>query len=199
MLFLGTYPGLRILRVSRWVGQGGHRKFLVLRGLVCGYNLSGEFEAKRKLVCGSRRRRASIEVKKMNIEAFLLCDCATQDRQGKLNVLGAFDNIFISQVPYVHPACTVAGRIRFSKIEEGDHKIQIDVIDEDGKEIGPKKLEGHLSVRLGNDVSSGAFNFILNFQRIKFENFGQYRIDLAIDGRQEGALPFYVRKIPKQR
>ena len=134
----------------------------------------------------------------MNIEAFLLCDCATQDRQGKLNVLGAFDNIFIAQVPYIHPACTVAGRIRFSKIEEGDHKIQINIIDEDGKEIGPKKLEGHLSVRLGNDVGSGAFNFILNFQRIKFENFGQYRIDLAIDGRQEGSLPFYVRKIPNQ-
>ena len=134
----------------------------------------------------------------MNIEAFLLCDCATQDRQGKLNVLGAFDNIFIAQVPYIHPACTVAGRIRFSKIEEGDHKIQINIIDEDGNEIGPKKLEGHLTVRLGDDVGSGAFNFILNFQRIKFENFGQYRIDLAIDGRQEGSLPFYVRKIPKQ-
>ena len=134
----------------------------------------------------------------MNIEAFLLCDCATQDRQGKLNVLGAFDNIFIAQVPYVHPACTVAGRVRFSKIEEGDHKIQINIIDEDGKEIGPKKLEGHLTVRLGDDVGSGAFNFILNFQRIKFEKHGQYRIDLAIDGRQEGSLPFYVRKIPKQ-
>jgi len=134
----------------------------------------------------------------MNIEAFLLCDCATQDRQGKLNVLGAFNNIFVAQMPYVHPACTVAGRVRFTKIEEGDHKIRINIIDQDGQAIGPKKIEGHLSARVGDDVDSAAFNFILNFQRLKFQKYGQYRIDLAIDGRQEGSLPFHVRKIPNR-
>ncbi|MHC4882477.1 MAG: DUF6941 family protein, partial [Planctomycetota bacterium] len=32
------------------------------------------------------------------MEAFLLCDAAT-DQNGKLNVLGAFDNIFAKETP----------------------------------------------------------------------------------------------------
>ncbi len=132
----------------------------------------------------------------MNIEAFLLCDAAT-DQQGKLNVLGAFDNIWTKKVPTVHPACAIAARIRFEKIEEGSHTIRIHIIDEDGKSIGPK-LEGNVNVRIGDDVDSTATNIVLNIQRLKFEKYGQYRIDLAIDNQIMASLPFHVKDIPNQ-
>ena len=132
----------------------------------------------------------------MNIEAFLLCDAAT-DQQGKLNILGAFDNIFAKKVPTMHPACAIAARIRFEKIEEGSHTIRIHIIDEDGKSIGPK-LEGNVNVRIGDDVDSTATNIVLNIQRLKFEKYGQYRIDLAIDNQIKGSLPFHVREAPNQ-
>lgn len=85
----------------------------------------------------------------MNIEAFLLCDAAT-DQQGKLNVLGAFDNIWTKKVPAIHPACAVVARIRFEKTEEGNHPIRIHVIDEDGKPIG-HKFDGNVIVRIIGD------------------------------------------------
>ena len=132
----------------------------------------------------------------MNIEAFLLCDAAT-DQQGKLNVLGAFDNIFAKKVPTAHPACAVAARIRFEKIEEGSHPIRIHIIDEDGKSIGPK-LQGNMNVSIGDDVDSRAANIVLNIQRLKLEKYGQYRIDLAIDNQIKGSLPLHVREIPNQ-
>ena len=132
----------------------------------------------------------------MNIEAFLLCDAAT-DQQGKLNILGAFDNIFAKEMPTMHPACAVAARIRFEKIEGGNHPIRIHIIDEDGKPIGPK-LEGNVNVRIGDDADSTATNMVLNIQRLKFEKYGQYRIDLAIDNQIMASLPFRVRKIPNQ-
>jgi len=59
----------------------------------------------------------------MNIELFVLCDAAT-DQQGKLNILGAFDSLWAQKVPVSHPQCAVALRIRFSKIEEGEHNIK---------------------------------------------------------------------------
>ena len=130
----------------------------------------------------------------MNIEAFLLCDCAT-DQRGKLNVLGAFDSIYSRQMPTVHPTCTVAARIRFEKIEQGEHKVRISVIDQDGKAIVPR-LDGNISVQVREDVGSSVVNLILNLQRLKFENYGEYRIDLAIDGKVEGSLPFNVREMP---
>ena len=132
----------------------------------------------------------------MNIEAFLLCDCAT-DQRGKLNVLGAFDSIYARKMPTVHPACTVATRIRFERIEEGEHKVSIAVIDEDGKAIVPR-LNGNISVRARDDAGSSVVNLILNLQRLKFENYGEYRIDLAIDGKVEASLPFSVREVPSR-
>ena len=132
----------------------------------------------------------------MNIEAFLLCDAAT-DQQGKLNILGAFDNIWAKKVPATHPACAIAARIRFEKVEEGNHPIRIHIIDEDGKSIGPN-LQGTINVDVVGDVGSTVTNIVLNIQRLNFEKYGQYRIDIAIDNQIKGSLPFYVREIPNQ-
>jgi len=129
----------------------------------------------------------------MDVEAFLLCDAAT-DQRGKLNVLGAFDTIFAKQVPTVHPACAVAARLRFSKIEQGEHAVRICVIDQDGKEVVPK-LEGKVSVRVGDEAGSAALNLILNFQRVKLPEYGEYRVDLAVDGEQKASLPLFVRSV----
>jgi len=132
----------------------------------------------------------------MDVEAFLLCDCAT-DQQGKLNILGAFDNIWTKQVPTVHPACTIAARVRFSKIEEGEHKIRINIIDADGNTVGPD-LHDTISVRIPPNEDSGIQNLILNIQGLKLERYGQYRVDLAINGRQVASVPLKIRQIPKQ-
>jgi len=130
----------------------------------------------------------------MNIEAFLLCDAAT-DEHGKLNVLGAFDTIFTEQIPTAHPACAVAAKIRFEKVEEGEHKFRLQIIDLDGKPVSPK-LDGNISVHIPDDADSSAVNLILNIQGQKFERYGKFNIDLAIDGRIVGSLPLMVKKIP---
>ena len=130
----------------------------------------------------------------MDIEAFLLCDAAT-DQNGKLNVLGAFDTILARQVPTTHPACAVALRIRFSRIEEGQHPFRICVIDEDGAEVFPK-LEGTISVRAPAKSDSTVVNVVANLQGLKLQNYGKYRIDLAIDGRQTASLPFILAQAP---
>ncbi len=128
----------------------------------------------------------------MNIEAFLLCDAATE-QQGKLNVLGSFDTIFSKQMPTIHPACSVALRIRFEKVEDGEHKVRLQIIDLDGKPISPK-LEGNVNVRVPDNVDSSAVNLILNIQGQKFEKFGKFNIYLAIDGTKEASLPLWVSK-----
>jgi hypothetical protein len=132
----------------------------------------------------------------MNIESFLLCDAAT-DQAGKLNVLGAFDNIFSKEIPVRHRACSIATRIRFSKIEAGDHTVRIFIIDADGNSIGPK-LEGNISVRIGDNLSTAVVNLILNIQNLEFKQYGQYQIDLAIDGNVQASLPLYIRPVPER-
>ena len=132
----------------------------------------------------------------MNIEAFLLCDFAS-DQHGKLNVVGAFDSIFANKMPTVHPACSVAARLRFDRIEEGDHNVRVDVVDEDGRPV-VSRLDGQISVHIRENLSSSAVNLVLHLQRVKFEKYGQYCINLAIDGKIEASLPFTVRQPQNQ-
>ncbi len=132
----------------------------------------------------------------MEIEAFLLCDAATE-QQGKLNVLGAFDAIFAEKMPVTLQTCSITTRVRFEKIEDGDHSVKIHIINQDGKNIGPK-LEGSVSVKTRPGSDSTVANLILNIQRLKFEQYGIYRIDLAIDGNIKASVPLRVAEPSSQ-
>ncbi|MBI5417284.1 hypothetical protein HZA55_04980 [Candidatus Poribacteria bacterium] len=132
----------------------------------------------------------------MKIEIFVLCDAAT-NYQNKLNILGTFDTIFSNTMPIIYPQCSVAVRFRFYQIEEGDHKISINITDSNGKSIF-QPLYTNVSIGFGKDgPTSLSTNLILNIQGLKLDKFGEYVINLAIDNKQEATLPLYVKEISK--
>jgi hypothetical protein len=133
----------------------------------------------------------------MKIEVFALCDAAT-DNQGKLNILGTFDQIYAAKVPVVHPACAIALRLRFDKMEEGIHKVNLQLVNPDGIPVF-QPMEGEVHPRMGEDVESVAVNLILNFQHVKFAEFADYQITLAMDDVAMGTLPLRVREMPSPR
>ena len=126
----------------------------------------------------------------MNIEVYSLCDAATND-MGKLNMLGAFDTIWTREIPIVHQQCAIALRIRFESIERGEHRVLVTFVDLDGRNI-LSPMNGTINVNFPDDQRSGSANLILNIQRLKLEKYGEYAIDLAIDGRSECSLPLFV-------
>jgi len=132
----------------------------------------------------------------MKIEVFALCDAAT-DNRGKLNILGTFDQIYAAKMPVVHPACAIALRVRFDKMEEGIHKINLQLVDPDGTPVF-QPMQGEVNPRMAADIESVAVNLILNFQHMKFESFADYQINLAIDDVSRSSLPLRVREIPQQ-
>ena len=126
----------------------------------------------------------------MKVEAFLLCDAAT-DTMGKLNILGAFDRIFLKSVPGVYQGCTVAMRVRFYRSEMGNHNFDIRFIEQDGKDI-MKPLNGQVNVTFSSDANSGAMNFVLNIMRMRFEYYGDYQLDLRMNDQMMASLPLTV-------
>jgi hypothetical protein len=131
----------------------------------------------------------------MKVEIFTLCDAATESGS-KLNILGSFDTLFVVNEPIIHPACAVALKIRFSRIETGQHSLKISFVDMDGKKVMPD-IEGPLNVKIKSGDETATANLIMNIQGLRLPGFGEYSIDLAIDGREEGSLPLYVKKIDK--
>lgn len=128
----------------------------------------------------------------MQVEIFVLCDAATADF-GKLSILGAFDTIWAQAMPLVHPQCAVTLRVRFSLIERGEHKVMVKFIDLDGKDVIPPG-QGSINVNFPDEQGSGSANLILNIHGLKLEKFGEYSIDLVIDGQEKASVPLLVKQ-----
>ncbi len=126
----------------------------------------------------------------MRVEIFALCDAATE-HQGKLNLLGTFDTLNAAAFPSRHPQCAIALRMRFSRIEEGPHRVRIRIVDEDGAPLVPA-LDGQFEVRCRPEVDSASANLVLTLQALPLTRPGRFAIDLAVDGREEASLPLYV-------
>ena len=131
---------------------------------------------------------------KMNVEAFLLCDAATESVGRKLNVLGAFDHLLAARRPVVHSACAIVARIRFSLSEAGDHSFRISFVDQDGQNIIPP-VTAEATFALPEGSLSGAYNMILNIQKLSIKDFGDYSLDLVIDDATAASLPLTVKPL----
>jgi hypothetical protein len=129
----------------------------------------------------------------MDIQIAALCDAAT-DSHGKLNILGTFDTINAAQLPAVHPACSIALRLVFSKMEEGHKEMRLSFVDEDGKLVMPS-VDIPVEITLLEDTSFISRNFIVNIQQMRFERAGLYSIDIAVSGHHIGSIPLLVRHI----
>jgi hypothetical protein len=133
----------------------------------------------------------------MDIQVAVLCDAAN-DASGKLNILGAFDTIYASQLPAIHPQACIAVRMTLSKGEEGSHKLTINFGDEDGKLVMPS-VPITMEVSIPDDTIFISRNLIINIQPLKFEKAGLYSIDISMDGRQGGSIPLLVKHTPKKQ
>jgi hypothetical protein len=132
----------------------------------------------------------------MNIQVAVLCDAATDDNSGKLNLLGAFDTIYAQQMPAVHPQCAVALRGTFVPGDEGTRKLTLNFINADGRAI-MQAIEIPVPVTLPDDAHFLTRNFIVNIQQLKFEEPGLYSVDVRLDDESQASIPLLVKLVER--
>ncbi|MGQ0602551.1 MAG: DUF6941 family protein [Anaerolineales bacterium] len=128
----------------------------------------------------------------MHVDIFTLCDAATADG-GKLNILGAFDTIFVEKFPAIHPQCAVALRVRFRPSERGDHQVSMELVDEDGRPVIPA-LQLTLTVDIAPPERFTTIAVAFNMQRLVFPNEGEYAVNLVIDREEKASFQLMLRK-----
>jgi hypothetical protein len=133
----------------------------------------------------------------MDVQVAVLCDAAN-DSGGKLNILGAFDTIHAVELPATHLSCTVALRLAFTNAEEGQHKLALHFVNDDGHPI-MTSIEQNVNIALPDDAHFITCNFIVNIQQLKFDAPGLYAIDLSLDGKLKGSIPLNVKLTPPQQ
>jgi hypothetical protein len=97
----------------------------------------------------------------------------------------------------VHPQFAVVLRLRFVKSESANHPFRINIINQDGKSILPKPVDGNVNVQIQQADESVVINLVGNFRDVKFEQFGRYSVDLTMDGKVRGSLPLFVKQAPQ--
>ena len=78
-----------------------------------------------------------------------------------------------------------------------DHRMTINIIDEDGKSVDPAKMpiRADMPIKVPDEVPFLTRNLVLNFQGLKFPDEGIYHVDVTIDGRVVIRLPLRVVKV----
>jgi hypothetical protein len=117
----------------------------------------------------------------MKVSVFTLCDFARAEGS-KMNIIGTFNTVWSHQAPVVYPLCALAAILRFERIEEGPKTLRISFIDADGNSIMPT-LTPQFNVQFTAAQSEATVQFALVMQQINLPRFGEYSIDLAVDGR----------------
>ena len=108
----------------------------------------------------------------MEIEIFTLADYAADYGNGKLVVIGTFDTIFTGVFPAIHPACSIALRMRVANSESGYHNFEIKILDPKNANF-KDPLKGELEVKENPNSDHSTFNIVLNLNNVAFESPGR--------------------------
>ncbi|MFV1995974.1 MAG: hypothetical protein ACC661_11120 [Verrucomicrobiales bacterium] len=133
----------------------------------------------------------------MDIQVATLCDSAA-DYGAKLCILGAFDTICSPKFPAVHPHCAIALRLCFIPEDNGETRLNISVIDEDGKGIIPS-IEPVIQVEVPHDSFFMTRNLVLNLQGMSFPRAGQYSVDIRCNNEIARRIPLRVVGVDELR
>ena len=136
----------------------------------------------------------------MDIQIATLCDFAADYGNGKMVINGTFDALRATKLPVVHPHCSLAMRICVLPEDSGDHRMTINIIDEDGNSVDPSKMpiRADMPIKVPDEVPFLTRNLVLNFQGLKFSSAGIYHVDVTVDGELVIRLPLRVVKVRGQ-
>ena len=129
----------------------------------------------------------------MNVAIALLADGANQSREGKLNILGAFGNIYASSFPARHPEMHLVLRLDASAAESGLEKtLRAVLLTADGQPAGfglQAKFVVPPPPKPGRRVQ---MDTVIRLVDVTFEKEGDYQVSIMIDGDEKATIPLTV-------
>jgi hypothetical protein len=130
----------------------------------------------------------------MTIDLSLLCDAATLDAGGKLNILGVFDRIHAREFPARHGRICLVLRVAATATDAGEHKAEIRLVTPGGDDL--VRLDGSLQVGPGRGDEVTRIPHVLNLDGVVFPEAGNYRFEVSLNGEHAVTLPLRLLAAP---
>ena len=116
-----------------------------------------------------------------------LCDMAFFSEGGKLNIIGVFKNIFGHKLPIVHPQMYIVSSVSIKGDGNYEEVVKIIKLKDNVEIVSPLKF--NLAVKGGQGAEFGIIGQLAN---IKFEEAGQYEIQIFINDEMIKKIPFSI-------
>lgn len=116
-----------------------------------------------------------------------LCDMAFFSEGGKLNIIGVFKNIFGHKLPIVHPQMYIVSSVSIKGDGNYEEIIKIFRLKDNAEVVSPLKF--NLAVKGGQEAEFGIIGQLAN---IKFEEAGQYEVQIFINEEMIKKVPFSI-------
>ena len=127
----------------------------------------------------------------------VVADYALISREGKLNILGVFEQINPQAVPFTYPRMFLVVTYEASPAEIGTQKnIRIALLDEDGSEV--LAMEGPLAVQPPARLGARSYvNQVLDLQMINFQRSGNHAFHILVNGEEKRTVALHINE-PQQ-
>ena len=154
---------------------------------------------KERLFPLTRSRNGADNKRPMECTLALVADAANHEEGGKLNILGAFDQVYTDEFPYVLPQMFVVVRLIANPSEFGRTKeLELVLHDQDGIMVGqPIKAKGKVPTPTGG--GQARMELILRMNNVPFEKPGDYAISVLVSGDQKASIRLGVLKRPAKK
>jgi hypothetical protein len=122
----------------------------------------------------------------IKIDQLLICDLAFYSKEGKLNLIGIFENILVPQIPYSHSKICVVGFV--SGGTESKTQVFLSVNDPTGKSIVPPQPINLVF----NTFGQTHFRFeLINFP---IQSEGSYKISISDSKTEIAKTTLFIKK-----
>lgn len=118
----------------------------------------------------------------MYLKFSLIADSAVLAQGGKLTAVGIFDVIYSTKFPTIHRDMTLIAVVEGAASEKGEHKLTIELRDEDQNRVFALDQKFELKP-IGPNKNILTARFISRLQDVPFKNPGPYEFVLFADER----------------
>jgi hypothetical protein len=126
----------------------------------------------------------------MHVTLAVLADYANVTADGKLNILGIFDRMNVTNLPAVHPQMNLVLRLEAHSAErDRSHPVEIRLHDPDGQTVFEVKGEIVPQGEPGHNIST---NQILTLNNLQLAKTGDYTFIVFVNNDLKAEIPLLV-------
>ena len=130
----------------------------------------------------------------MDVSFAVFADAANVSTDGKLNILGVFDQIQVPSFPAAHPMMRVVLRLEAGPAEYDLHKdVEVILLNEDGGRLAAVKLG--FTVGRRDDGESVTMNAVMELRNVAFEGPGRHALHVLINGEEKRRVPLRLMQV----